>query len=195
MRSVGPILLAFVVVALFASWTAWDRSYALQDALTQATELQQDIQNLETRNEILKSAIRQVRGDSSAGPFLTGWVAGDDGGQAISWPVPRDGLYLVVSPRCSWCLPLLRDLDEVGKRFGSPIYVLADDARGVDRFLDAEGVGRPDALIEPVGGWWNVALPKEVTPIWLRYEDGVFVEFGLGAPGDEEGGAVSTDGS
>jgi len=186
MKRTGPLLLLSALVALIASVTAWNRSHALADLVLRVVDLEQERRGLTTRNEVLKSAILQLDRASSPGPFLAGWIPDEDGGQTISWSNPRDGLYLVVSLRCAWCLPLLRDLGEIKRSFGSSLFVLSDDARGVDRFLDAEGESRPDVLIEPTGGWWDLAMPKKVTPIWLLYEDGVLVEFGFSGLAEED---------
>jgi len=167
-------------VACIAAAQAWSRSASLATALAETERLRDELR-------IVKAAVGTVPELLRPSPFLVGSVLEDGIRAPIKWNSPVDGLYLIVSPDCVWCEPILKDLAGAVSAGETNVVLVTDDPERVETMVGASSNSRQHLIITPGGGWWNAGLPQAVTPMWLRYADGHLEGFGLGAPRDAKG--------
>lgn len=155
---------------------------AAAEVLKEVGQLQSDVARFSGRLRAFQAGFLQRPVDDFAGAFLRGtqW-ANDRAAIPLSWPSPRDGLYLVVDMDCGWSQEAVKEA-LVGHNY--EVFVMDPEPQNSQRWLqEYQGQSRNFWVITPEGGWWRNSLPTGVTPVWFAVKNGAFIGVGVSAQG------------
>lgn len=181
LRQSWPLGLLFLSVV----WVCY-RHLALRAAaaeiLAEAEQLQSDVSRYSGRIRAFQTGFLQRPVEDFAGAFLWGTQRNSDrGAVSLRWPLPRDGLYLVVDMDCGWSQEAVEEA-LAGNNY--EVFVLDEKPANSGRWLqEYQERGRNLWFVTPQGGWWRNSLPAGVTPVWFAVKNGTFIGVGVGAHG------------